>query len=144
MTNFCKLILPALITIAIIYGSSAYAKDDDYAPAETHFITSVTEETFHQEVIDSLKPVVLDVCAPEDCSARVAETERLAIHYSGQAKFFQMPTNENKSFIKERLESKNVALPVYIVVVGGYIYIGYKGMTDAQIKAFIDKVLSSN
>jgi len=133
--------ISALVITVFCVGNMVYAKDDDYDPASGHFITSVTERTFHEEVIDSLTPVVMDVC--EDCRSRVDSTEKLAIHFSGKAKFFQLPINQN-STLKQRLEAKKIALPVYVVAIGEHLFPGRNNMTELEVRAFIESILSSN
>ncbi|MFN8553205.1 MAG: hypothetical protein U0103_17155 [Candidatus Obscuribacterales bacterium] len=128
-----------VVTIISIAAATAYGKDDDYAPA--HFITSVTNQTFHQEVSDSQKPVVLDVCAPADCAARIAATERLAVQFTGRARFVQAPTAEN-SALMQRVNSPGLVIPTYMVSINDELFIVRKNLTEAEAKSFIESVIS--
>ncbi|MBI2810543.1 MAG: hypothetical protein HYX67_06935 [Candidatus Melainabacteria bacterium] len=139
MTKFCKIALSVFIA-AVIGENAANAKDDDYTPPAEHFIKAVTDTTFHEEVVDSLLPVVLDVCV--NCLASINRTERLAIHYSGKARFFQLPLAANNSF-QQRLDTMKIVPPVYVIAIGEHLFPGRPNMTDAEVKAFIEFVLSS-
>ncbi len=128
-----------LVVISVISLTVAYGKDDDYVPA--HFITAVTNQTYHQEITDSQKPVVLDVCAPVDCGARILATERLAVHFTGQARFVQAPIAEN-SALMERIDAPKSVFPTYIVSVENVLHIVRKNLTEAEAMSFIDSVLN--
>jgi|688.fasta_scaffold172511_3 hypothetical protein len=132
-----RISLVLLSIAAAVAITSAYGKDDDYSAP--HFITSITNQTFHQEVADSQKPVVLDVCAPADCASRIAATERLAVQYAGRARFVQAPTTDN-SVLMERISSK-VVIPTYMVSVSNVLHIVRKNLTEAEATVFIDSVL---
>ena len=127
-----------LSLIAVITVTAAYGKDDDYQPA--HFIVSVTDQTFHQEVADSQKPVVLDVCVPADCAKRIAATERLAVHFTGSARFVQAPTTDNSELLVRM--SPKIVLPTYMVSVDNVLHIVRKNLTEAEARTFIDSVIN--
>lgn len=141
MSKICKAIFCVVIASLVNLGA-ANAKDEDYTTPTAHFIKSVTEATFHEEVIDSLTPVVLDVC--DNCASSVDRTEKLAVHFSGKARFFQLPAKENKTF-SQRLVQLDISWPIYVVAIGEHLFFpARKDMTDVEVKAFIESILSSN
>ena len=62
-------------------------------------VNAVTEANFDEEVLKSLKPVLVDFwaswCAP--CRAIAPEVDELSVEYAGRVKFTKVNVDENPS-----------------------------------------------
>ncbi|UYZ12605.1 thioredoxin domain-containing protein [Brevibacillus sp. WF146] len=102
----------------------------------------VNKENFSHEVLQSDKPVLVDVWGPncQPCLALMPEVEKLSEQYQGKVKVVKMNSAENRRLC---IDLKVIGLPSFLLYKDGQVVarLSGKDIHIEEIKSFVDNHL---